>query len=82
MLHEQTLRITANSLCFKPYVRKKHSLISDLYHILSSIYIFADDKLNVTQTMTFVLQRVENIVGKPFSPFSQDVFKGLLSHVR
>ena len=41
-----------------------NSLPNDKISDLSRLKAFADDKSNVTQTLKFVLGRVENIVGK------------------
>ena len=60
------------------------------YKILdwSKLKVFADDKLNVTEKLEFVLGRVENIVGKGenagsqhFLLFSQCFSKGSLHGV-
>ena len=52
---------------------------------LSKLKGFADDKINVTKKLKFVLGRVENIGKRKkcwFSAFSGDVFKRLIEQGR
>ena len=44
--------------------QSEHSLPNDKSFDMYKLKAFADDKINVTEKMRFVLVRVENIVGK------------------
>ena len=67
--------------------QKLNSLPNDKIMDRSKLKTFADNKLKATENLKFVLERVENIVGKgenaawfpAFSPFSINVFKMPLS---
>ena len=50
------------SSCHNPIL--SNSLPNDKIKDLSKLKAFADDKINMTEKLKFVLERVENIVGK------------------
>ena len=51
-------------LCFSGSLKVFFSLPNNTYSDWSLLKVFADDKLKVTEKLKFVLERVENIVGK------------------
>ena len=71
------------SLCRNGLTLPIHKILDQ-----SKFKAFADDKMNVTKELKFVLGRVENIVGKgenagyKLFSFSHNVFKRLLSKGR
>ena len=63
-----------------PFIFNFNSLPNNKFLDWSKLKAFADEKFNITQTLKFVLGRVENFVRKcwlpPFSPFPTMFSKG------
>ena len=58
-----------------------NSLANDVFLDWSKLKAFADDKSYVTEKLKFVLEKVENIVGKGENAGNHNVFKRILFRV-